>query len=68
MMYKIGEVLLIGTALVFLIVGGKIIYDSLEINGQQIAQWVAMAIIFVGVGSSLKKRRKKVSQHNKERV
>lgn len=55
-MFKLGNFILILGVLLFLIAGFGIITNLIETSSRNISLIAAMALIFLGTGSSVKKR------------
>jgi hypothetical protein len=55
-MYKLGSFILLTGVLLFLVAGFGILTNIIEISSRNISLIAAMALIFVGTGSSVKKR------------
>jgi hypothetical protein len=55
-MYKLGSFILLTGVLLFLVAGFGILTSIIEISSRSISLIAAMALIFVGTGSSVKKK------------
>lgn len=55
-MYKLGNYILMIGVLLFFVAGFGILTNLIEISSRNISLIAAMALIFVGTGSSIKKR------------
>jgi hypothetical protein len=55
-MHKLGSFILLTGVLLFLVAGFGILTNIIEISSRNISLITAMALIFVGTGSSVKKK------------
>lgn len=55
-MYKLGNFILMVGVLLFFVAGFGLLTNLIEISSRNISLIAAMALIFVGTGSSVKKR------------
>jgi hypothetical protein len=55
-MYKLGNFILMVGVLLFFVAGFGLLTNLIEISSRNISLIAAMALIFVGTGSSIKKR------------